>query len=241
MSTPSNGVSPLVLVLSVLLAVAGTAAVMFALRPAPAQQAAGGPSAPGNLGEATAVEPLTQKDTASPKRDVSGKVIYPIPFTVPPSLKLTAAKREYRIDKQDEYGFTWRAELTADDFPPTVNKDTVAIWIRNFTSSLAGNLKDGLVFEDFTWEAKGVRGGGLPPRVELTGTFNTLPNTDGEVVYEIPFAQPAHVELSGNTNVTVTEMRANGFKWKNVTEKGKEWFGSGTVTWTARGVRGAGR
>jgi hypothetical protein len=241
------GVSPAVLVLAVLLATALTAVGMLLVRPSP-QAVEAKPPASSELGNPVAtaavpVEPLAQRDVVSPKRAPFGQVYYPIPFAATPSLKLTASKRAYQIDKQDEYGFTWRADLTADDFPATENKDTVAAWLRNFTPSYMANLKDGLVFEDFTWEAKGVRGVGLPARSELTGTFNTLPNTEGEVAYELPFAQPANVELSGGNSVfvTVTEMRATGFKWKNVTEKGKEWIGTGAVTWKARGVRGPGK
>ena len=237
---PSSGVSPLVLVLAVLLSVAATAAVVLYLRPTPSP-AAGGTAA--NPTGSPALDPFTQKDTVSPKRDSSGKVFYPIPFAIPPSLKLTAARHEFVIVTQDEFGFTWGVRPLEEDLVPDPKRDAdmLATLLRNSTAFMTpAQLKPGLVYEDFTWEAKGVRGSGLPLPREQTGSFTTLPNTDGEVIYPIPYTQPAHVELTGNNNVAVTEMRANGFKWKNVTKKGDEFFGSGSVTWKARGVRSEG-
>ena len=126
------GVSPAVLVLSLLLAVATTAAVLFAVRPvAPPHGGTGGgttPAAP--QADPAPAEPLTQKDTVAPRDHPTGQVFYPIPY-----------------------------------------------------------------------------------------------------------AQPANVELHNNSYTTFTESRTNGFKWKNVCEKGKEFFAYGDVEWVAKGVR----
>ena len=47
-----------------------------------------------------------------------------------------------------------------------------------------------------------------------------------------------HVTLSsGPTSyVVITEMRPNGFKWKNGAAKEKEFFANGEVTWVSKGV-----
>jgi hypothetical protein len=241
-----------VLILSLLLAVAVTAAVMLALRPGlPAVEK---PDQPQSLAasrvDALLAEPITQKDTISPREHPAGTVFYPIPFASPPNLKLSAAGRVYEIIKQDELGFVWAARLTREDFPPEAPPEKIKDLIetslgREKLSDIAIGIggvgvfrpKPDLVFEDFTWEAKGLRGTGLPTKFEQRGSFKVLPNTEGEVVFAVPFAQPAHVELLGNNYTMITECRAYGFKWKNVVAKDWEFAASGQVEYVATGVR----
>jgi hypothetical protein len=242
-----------VLVLSLLLAVAVTAAVMFALRPGvvptanPAQDQPPAAHQPG----VPLAEPITQKDTISPRDRPAGTVFYPIPFASPPNLKLTAAgRRVYETIKQDELGFTWAARLRLDDFPPEAPPNDIKALIEmslgreklsDFAIGIGGvgvfRPKPDLVFEDFTWDAKGIRGPALPPTLEQRGSFMVRPNTDGEVIFPMPYAEAAHVALRGNQWTIITECRANGFKWKNVVEKNFEFAAGGEVQYTAKGLR----
>jgi hypothetical protein len=224
------GVSPVVLVLSVFPAAAATGAAILALRPA-------GPRVGGR--ESTD-EPFTQKDTVSPRDHATGQVFYPVPFATKPNVKLASQGHDYEVVREDEFGFVWTVRVKSGDIKPEFFARREGI---PETVSLAelqaaiGNLRPGLVFEDFTWEARGVRGGKIAVPFEQTGRFIALPNTDGEVIFPVPYAQPANVELSNNQFTTVTECRANGFKWKNVCEKGKEFFAQGNVDWVSKGVR----
>ena len=111
------GVSPAVLVLSLLLAVATTTAVLFAVRPvAPAAGTAGGGTMPAAQAEPPPAEPSTQKDTVTPRDHPTGQVFYPLPFSTRPNLKLTAPTRVYEVVKEDELGFAWAVRPKADDF-----------------------------------------------------------------------------------------------------------------------------
>ncbi|HEX5269067.1 MAG TPA: hypothetical protein VFW33_01205, partial [Gemmataceae bacterium] len=147
---PPRGVSVTTLILSLALAVATTAAVVLAVLHLRRPAAGGGPIA-AILGE----EPLAQKDTVSPQSSYTGIVYYPIPYGSPPNLKLTSAKRQYDIVKQDEAGFTWMARPLLDDFKDDKRQEAEAT---NLISTPFGQLflnaiKPNLHFEDFTWEA----------------------------------------------------------------------------------------
>jgi hypothetical protein len=247
-AAPTRGVSPLVLVLSIALAVAVTAAVVLALRSPPAP-VAGTPGTPGSNGttntpssETGSGELFVQKDTVSPKSEMKGAVYYPIPFATTPNLKVSQNKREYKILEETEYGFSWLATPLVEDFievqSPKALEEKLA---ERVGFEILGNLlnlkkKPNLIFEDFTWEAKGVRGKPKPRPLTDRGSFQTLPNADGEVTFSVQYAFPPKVELSGNSHTTITEVRVGGFKWKNVTAKGDEFFGKGSVTWYSTGI-----
>ena len=233
-----GGVSMSVLVLSLLLAVAVTTAVMFALRPA-------GPTAEPQVPGLSETEPVTQSDSVRPGDRPTGTVYYPIPFASPPNLKLTAPGRVYEIIKQDELGFVWTARLKIEDFPSGTPREHVKDILEGMLSGKATKLseifvsvggvgsfspKPDLVFEEFTWEAKGIRVRGLPPRFQQRGSFTVLPNTEGEEVFKVSYTQPAHVELLGNSSTVITECRTNGFKWKSGAAGGK-------VEYIATGLR----
>jgi hypothetical protein len=101
-------------------------------------------------------------------------------------------------------------------------------------------LKPNLQYEDFTWEAKGLRAGSDPGGMSVfpqDGTFNTVFGKEGEVNFPIPYAVAPNVELSGNPSgkVIIVESRPTGFKWKNAGDN--DFSHSGSVIWKARGVR----
>jgi hypothetical protein len=195
-----------------------------------------GQSAPGASGV------LHQHDTVSPGSKSSGIVYYPIPFAAPPNLKITSAKRQYDIVKQDESGFTWKAVATIDDIrdDPEVRRHAeamISVGIKH-ADDLGGRLKPDLQFEDFTWEAKGVRADPAEKLYPQDGTFNTVPGLEGEVTFPFPYAAAPNVELSGPPailgKVIIVETRPTGFKWKNA---GKDDTHGGTLTWKAKGLR----
>ena len=258
-ASPNSGVSVPVLVLSVLLAIATTAAVVPWLRggsqpPSNAVAAAdtglspqfipprNPPAAPDGAPSSVSIQPFTQKDTVSPGGHMTGQVYYPIPFSSPPNLKLTSGERRFDIAQQDEFGFSWVAQTRLEDFTPEhleqlkqTKADPQSLLGGLLTA--ATGLKRYLEIEDFTWEAKGVRGAILPRVFEQHGTFTPLPNTEGEVTYAIPYAQGANVDLNHNSYTTVIESRANGFRWKNACAKGDETWAQREVSWTAKGIR----
>ena len=100
-SPPAKGVSITTLVLSLALAVTTTAAIVLAVvhlrQPAPAGGGGGSNPAAAVSGE----EPLVQKETVAPQSRYTDTVYYPIPYASPPHIKLTSAKRQYDIVKQD--------------------------------------------------------------------------------------------------------------------------------------------
>jgi hypothetical protein len=231
----AKGVSVTTLILSLALAVATTAAVVLAVLHfrQPASHVGGGAV----LGD----EPLVQKDTASPQGKYTGIVYYPIPYASPPHLKLTAPKRQYDIVKQDERSFTWTARPLMEDFLDEKRQDAdrmIGVGIEGLALNF---LKPNLQFEDFTWEAKGVRAGSDAGGMTVfpqDGTFNSVFGQEGEVNFPIPYAVAPNVELSGGPSdkVVIVESRPTGFKWKN-TAGPNAFNGSGNVTWKARGVR----
>lgn len=241
-------VSPTVLILAVVCAVATTAAIFFALRTPDSQaftMTSDDRQVPTQNVRAS-VAAFTQSDTVSPGGKFSGQVFYPIPFSSPPNLKIKSddKKRVCEVAKEDEFGFAWIIRPCLDDFTANfakANKPEDLLRI-TFEGVTATNFKPNLQFADFSYEAKGVRirGGGVAPRpFEQTGTFNTLANTDGEVIFPIPYAAPANIELSGGSAsyVIVSECKATGFKWKNKPDPTWVSHASGTITWKAKGQR----
>jgi hypothetical protein len=191
--------------------------------------------------------PVVQKETVSPGTTFAGQVTFERPFRLPPHLKLTPlGKRQYDVIGVTEFGFGWTARMQPDDLRDDARKDPELIdrflGLGLLSASAQGKLKSGLVFDDFTWEARGLPMpvSALPPKTfEQKGSFNMLIGQEGPVSFPVPYAGPPLVELSGaRAHATiVTEVTATGFKWKNPM---KEPFANeGTVNWTARGVLAA--
>jgi hypothetical protein len=242
--------------LTVFAAVAASAAVGFAalyfLRPNTGElgairvQVTDEAGKAGNTLHITVAEaPFVQKEPVSPGQTFSGSVQFPQPFYVPPHIKLTSSgKRLYEVVSVTEYGFAWMAKPLPEDIRDDGKKEADAVertlGVGGLTVAQArGQLKPGLVFEDFTWEAKGVRMplGNLPPRTHpQEGSFQTLIGQEGQVMYPVPYASPPNVELTGGYKnaVVITEVTATGFKWKNPM---KDKFGNeGEVRWMSKGI-----
>lgn len=190
--------------------------------------------------------PMLQKDTVSPGPAFTGVVHYPAPYLTKPNLKLTSGQRRYAVAAETEMGFTWVASPLADDFREVATKDANALE-KFLGGSLEfavaqGKLKPGLIFEDFTWEAKGLRAppSALPPKTfELNGKFQSVLGQEGVVNFEVPYALPPHVQLSGSylSATVVADCTAKGFKWRNAAKERGSWV-EGEVVWTAKGIRG---
>jgi hypothetical protein len=193
--------------------------------------------------------PLAQNDTVSPGGAFTGVVHYPAPYLTRPNLKLSSGKRKYEVTAETELGFTWLARALPDDFREETRKDPAQL-DKFLGAPLAfaastGNLKSGLVFEEFTWEARGLRAppSALPPKTfELQGKFQSVLGQEGVVNFEIPYSEPPHVELTGNytTATVVAECTPNSFKWRNAARE-KAAYVEGEVQWTAKGIRGGGK
>jgi hypothetical protein len=204
----------------------------------------------GNTVHITVAEaPFIQTESVKPGQSFAGAVQFPQPYQLPPHLKLasTGGKRLYEVLTVNEYGFTWTAKPLPDDIRDDGKKEADAVERMLGVGGLPvaqarGQLKPGLVFEDFAWEAKGVRMplGNLPPRTHATeGKFYSIFGQEGPVMFPLPYASPPHVEITGGyRSVTViSEVTTTGFKWKNVA---KDKFGNeGEVQWTAKGVLAA--
>jgi hypothetical protein len=237
---PAKGVSVTTLVLSLAVAVCATAAITLAVlyfrQPTAGVHSAGG----GPLAAVFGDEPLVQKDTVSPQSRYTGVIYYPVPYASPPNLKLTATKRQYDIVKQEETSFTWMARPMVEDFNDNRRGEAEAHLNLPIEGLLLNFLKPNIQYEDFTWEAKGMRVGkdaGAMQAFEQTGTFNTIIGKDGEVNFPIPYALAPNIELSGQPSgaVIVVESRPTGFKWKNAGDNA--FFHNGQATWKAKGVR----
>ena len=230
---PPRGISATTVILAVALAVFATATIVVAVlhfRPAAAGAAAGVV-----VDEAV----LRQSDTVSPKAAFTGVVIYPVPYGAPPNLKLTAPARDYEIVKQDENGFTWKAVAKLDDFRDDKRHLIEGHLGRDIAfQTNVGAIKPNLQFEDFTWEAKGVRPGKDTVYVQQ-GVFNTIADKDGEVNFPIPYGAAPNVEFAGQASgaVIIVESRPASFKWKNVPQAGPFAVNSGSVSWKAKGIR----
>jgi hypothetical protein len=194
--------------------------------------------------------PLAQKDTVSPGAMYTGVVHYLAPYLTKPNLKLTSGKRKYEVRAETELEFTWVARPLPDDFREDVTKD--ANLLDKFlgdslaAASAQGKLKPGLVFEDFAWEAKGLRAppSALPPKTfQQKGTFYSQTGHESVVFFEVPYDSPPNVELSGSLHshesTVILEITEKCFKWKNTGKAGQQSYGD--VNWTAKGIRGGGK
>jgi hypothetical protein len=189
--------------------------------------------------------PLVQKNSVSPGQTFTGQVNFPEPYRIPPHLKVTpSGKRLYEVGAVTEFGFGWTARMLPDDVREDVRKEADAFdrvfGLGIVFAAAQSKLKPGLVFEDFAWEAQGLRmpASSLPPKTfEQSGKFYTLIGQEGPVSFPVPYASPPLVQLSGYNNATiVTEVTATGFRWRNpMKEPGGN---QGDVTWTAKGVLG---
>src|SRR5262249_25865140 len=156
--------------------------------------------------------------------------------------------RHYDVIAETESGFTWVARLRPDDLREGASKDVPLleklIGSEAALAGVRGTLKPDLVFEDFTWEAKGLRvpPAALPPKVfEQTGKFYS-PLSEGAVVhFPIAYASAPNVELSGDVvgnpnhrDTMIVECTATGFKWKNTAKDRSGYYGE--VQWKAKGV-----
>jgi hypothetical protein len=243
--------------LPVLLSITSAAALglgfLYVMRPSAGELGAfrvqvtdeSGKSAP-NLRVVVAEAPLRQNDTVRPGPDYSGIVYYPTPYLTRPNLKLTCAKRHYDVVAETELGFTWMARLANDDFrEPPKDAGTLEKILSDQTllAGLKGNLKAGLVFEDFTWEARGLPASrsALPPKVhEQTGTFRTLKGQEATEYFPVPYSSPPNVQLSGiNSQTTIViDCTAKSFKWRNTIKDNNAY--EGNVTWNSKGVLASG-
>ena len=188
---------------------------------------------------------FVQRDTIKPQGHTTGEVVCPIPYAVPPHLTLTATHRPYTIVKQSEMGFSWSADEIPEDYAGDIDAIKTALRDHNVQQALFNNQftrKNDIVYEDFTWEAKGVKVGaaaGMDLPFEQTGSFQSVLGTEGQENFAIPYASPPQVTLTGHNGTTVMVEATNaGFKWKNG-GKDNPFPGNneGPVSWTAKGVR----
>jgi len=190
--------------------------------------------------------PLAQKDAVSPGMAYTGTVHYPAPYLTRPNLKLTSGKRHYEAIAETELGFTWVARLLPDDLregaPQGGNVLDKLLGDQAALAAVKGNLKPGLVFEDFTWEAKGLRAppSALPTKTFVQkGAFYSQIGHESVVFFELPYDSPPNVELSSSferhSSTVILECTAKSFKWRNTEKEGGR--NHGDVTWTAKGVR----
>ncbi len=188
--------------------------------------------------------PFVQKDAVSPGPAMSGTVHYPLPYLTTPNLRLTGGKRQYGVLAESESGFTWVVRLLPDDLRDGAPKEggilERLVGDDTALASLKGNLKPGLTFEDFTWEAKGVRAptSAIPMTFEQTGTFFSTHDREGTEFFPIPYDSPPHVELLSedvNKDAFIVECAPKSFKWRQDAKT----FWTGPVTWKARGIRDA--
>lgn len=193
------------------------------------------------IGEA----PVEQTDTVSPRRAYTGTVYYRVPFALPPNLRLTSKNRQYDVLKQDEIGFTWVARPLAEDYRENTRGEFV-----NFLPqdpqwwALTGHnrLKADIEFEDFTWEARGLRAAAATLRMrafEQKGKFQTIAGKEAPVYFPVPYESPPNVELSGTRSgsVLVAECTPKYFRWKHAGPSGTQY--EGEVEWIARGIKAA--
>ena len=165
-----------------------------------------------------------QKETVSPGIAYSGIVRYPAPYLTQPNLKLTSGKRHYDVIAETEFGFNWVARLRPDDLCADASKDDNSLekLLGNpmAIAELKGNLKPGLSFEDFTWQAEGPAGAAVQltaEAIEQKGNFTSVYGQTGVVNFPVPYRQARSVELGlyGFNKTFVTECTPTGFKWKN--------------------------
>jgi hypothetical protein len=231
-------VSFVTLVLSLVAAVAATAAVALSLVRAPL----GGK--PGDRSPAEDVNPFAQQGTVKPEGQVAGIVFYPVSYASPPHLTLSPAAR-YCLARQDELGFTWvdrlrlndSADLTKEypDLRRILGEEALA------RGKAARPQPDTGGQPELAWDSRGVRAGpgAAGPRVfQQTGSFQCFAGGEGEVFFPLPYESPPNVELTSLQGVTVTVCTPLGFAWKSTEKRGRDSQGS-EVKWTAKGVRAA--
>lgn len=209
------------------LAVATTAAVGFGFlyltRPSDA------------VGEA----PYAQGDTVSPGASLSGTVRYAVPYLTPPNLKLTCGKRQYEVIAETELGFTWVAQIAPEDLrfealPLSTFRPKLDLNIE----TLKEKLRPDVTFEEFRWQAKGLRvpSSTSPTLLEQKGNFYSEAGREGTEYFPVPYDSPPNVSLSSHGHIdhaiSIVECTEKSFKWKQVAN-----YGSYEVTWKAKGVR----
>ena len=160
--------------------------------------------------------PLQQKEVVSPGGVYAGTVHYATPYRLKPNLKLICGKRLYDVTSETELGFNWTARLLPDDLRAEAKKDDNLLdQVLGDSLAMAAakrNLKSGLVFEDFTWDAKGLRAplSTLPPKSFVQkGTFYSQVGNDSVVFFEFPYDSPPNVELSGSFDCHASTVMSN--------------------------------
>lgn len=191
--------------------------------------------------------PLIQKEPVSPGNSFNGVVRFPHPYRNPPHLRIVSSgKRIYDVIEVNEFLFSWVARPLPDDFREETRKTPSQVDSflgLGLTVAAASNaLKPNLIFEDFSWEAKGVRMPATawpakPPKTfEQKGSFYTIAGQEGPISFPVPYATIPKVELTSGYRYStiITEVTATGFKWKNVMKErqGNE----GDVSWASSGL-----
>lgn len=233
---PARGISILTLILALALAVTTTAAVLLAVLHLTGSSRVGTPASGvgGLVAAVTGEGPLAQQGSVRTEEETTGVVYYPIPYASPPNLTLTSPQRRYTLLEQSETGFTW-------------SKGSVIEALKGVADEVKGKEekqpKPKPAMEEFTWEAKGVRGNPNQPSMRLLeqkGSFMTVGGQEGEVNFPYPYTTAPHVELSGSFNchesTVIAECKPTGFKWKNVGDP-KSGRTNGDVRWTAKGIK----
>ncbi|VTR96681.1 unnamed protein product [Gemmata massiliana] len=182
---------------------------------------------------------LVQVETVSPGRTFTSRMNFEHPYQFPPHLKLVSrGKRQYDASAVTEFGFVWTARILPTDLIEFHAARDEFLDAGLAVAAAQRGLKRGLEFENFVWEAKGLRMpvSALPPRpFEQKGCFYSIEKQEAPVFFPVPYAGPPLVEFSGARKdaTVITEVTAKGFKWKNV--GGSSW-NAGEIDWAARGL-----
>ena len=187
------------------------------------------------------VEPYSQSGTVDVKQ-MSDVVYYPIPYATPPHVTLTSKSedRTYVILRQDEYGFAWAVTSDLKGVKDLADKVKGAKGLEDIGGALADlagkNVPEIPAGEKFTWEARGVRPfttEAATPSFIQHGTFGMNQGNGQENVeyFQHPYATPPNVTFP-QTNLKAIVVTPTGFHWKQTS-----WQDSGTVKWTAKGVK----
>jgi hypothetical protein len=259
LTSSTNGISPRTLVLSVLLAVAITAAAVLgvvAYRGGFGRSNDPGPSDPSTTPTLVKDGDVYVQKAAVKPDGATGHVVFPMPYAVPPHLTLTSGKRKYTIVKEDELGFSWIAADLVDDFMDDVRKVNEAAFVdgkvrgdkdakdvlREVERVVGKKKRDHIDYESFTWEARGLRLGAADAAItntrtlfEQEGSFRVVPGETGDVNFPFPYALPPNVEVTGGgvDYVVITETKPGGFKWK-YSQKGAFSY---EMKWKTKGIK----